>query len=92
MKQLYQILVLCSPHLDKRTGDTALDTLFVRGRHFQISTSVERPVVHGLAPAESSKDSLHHAQRVVEQAGQRAQEMQRAAVQDIEQFALRSLQ
>ena len=71
MKQLYQILILIddfadSPHLHKKTGDAALDTLFVRGRHFQISTWVstqklrlisnavqgERPVLHGLAPAE----------------------------------------
>ena len=29
-----------SPHLHKRTGDAALDTLFVRGRHFKISTWV----------------------------------------------------
>ncbi|CAE7463469.1 unnamed protein product [Symbiodinium microadriaticum] len=45
MKQLYQILILVddfadSPNLHKRTGDSALDTLFVRGRHFQISTWV----------------------------------------------------
>ena len=45
MKQLYQILILVddfadSPHLHKKTGDAALDTLFVRGRHFQISTWV----------------------------------------------------
>ena len=45
MKQLYQILILIddfadSPHLHKKTGDAALDTLFVRGRHFQISTWV----------------------------------------------------
>ncbi|CAE7559376.1 unnamed protein product, partial [Symbiodinium pilosum] len=45
MKQLYQILILIddfadSPNLHKRTGDSALDTLFVRGRHFQISTWV----------------------------------------------------
>ena len=45
MKRLYQILILIddfadSPHLHKRTGDAALDTLFVRGRHFQISTWV----------------------------------------------------
>ena len=41
----HQILVIIddfadSPHLHKRTGDAALDTLFVRGRHFQISTLV----------------------------------------------------
>ena len=29
-----------NPHLRKRSGDSALDTLFVRGRHFQISTLV----------------------------------------------------
>ncbi|CAE7598869.1 unnamed protein product, partial [Symbiodinium sp. CCMP2456] len=45
MKRLYQILVVIddfadSPHLHKRTGDAALDTLFVRGRHFQITTIV----------------------------------------------------
>ena len=45
MKQLYQILILIddfadSPHLHKKTGDAALDTLFIRGRHFQISTWV----------------------------------------------------
>ena len=45
MKQLYQILILIddtadSPNLRKRTGDSALDTLFVRRRHFQISTWV----------------------------------------------------
>ena len=45
MKKLYQILVVIddhadNPHLHKRTGDGALDTLFMRGRHFQISTIV----------------------------------------------------
>ena len=45
MKQLYQILVVIddhadSPSLHKKTGDSALDTLFIRGRHFQISTIV----------------------------------------------------
>ncbi|CAE7249636.1 unnamed protein product, partial [Symbiodinium sp. CCMP2456] len=45
MKRLYQILIVIddfadSPHLHKRTGDAALDTLFVRGRHFQITTIV----------------------------------------------------
>ena len=41
MKQLYQILLVIddfadSPSLHKKTGDSALDTLFIRGRHFQI--------------------------------------------------------
>ena len=45
MKQLYQILLVIddfadSPSLHKKTGDSALDTLFIRGRHFQISTIV----------------------------------------------------
>ena len=45
MKQLYQILVVIDDHADspslyKKTGDSALDTLFIRGRHFQISTIV----------------------------------------------------
>ena len=45
MKRLYQILIVVddfadNPNLHKRTGDSALDTLFVRGRHFQISTVV----------------------------------------------------
>ena len=45
MKQLYQILVVIDDHADspalhKKTGDAALDTLFIRGRHFQISTIV----------------------------------------------------
>ncbi|CAE7941499.1 unnamed protein product, partial [Symbiodinium sp. KB8] len=45
MRSLFQILVVIddfadNPHLHKRSGDSALDTLFVRGRHFQISTLV----------------------------------------------------
>ena len=45
MKQLYQILVVIDDHADspalhKKTGDAALDTLFIRGRHFQILTIV----------------------------------------------------
>ena len=40
MKQLYQILVVIDDHADspslyKKTGDSALDTLFICGRHFQ---------------------------------------------------------
>ena len=45
MRSLFQILIVIddfadNPHLHKRSGDSALDTLFVRGRHFQISTLV----------------------------------------------------
>ena len=45
LRSLFQILVVIddfadNPHLHKKTGDSALDTLFVRGRHFQISTWV----------------------------------------------------
>ena len=45
MRSLFQILIVINdfadnPHLHKRWGDSALDTLFVRGRHFQISTRV----------------------------------------------------
>ena len=45
MRSLFQILIVIddfadNPHLRKRSGDSALDTLFVRGRHFQISTLV----------------------------------------------------
>ena len=45
LRSLYQILIVIddfadNPHLHKRSGDSALDTLFVRGRHFQISTLV----------------------------------------------------
>ena len=41
-KKLYQILVVIDdfadqPELHRRTGDGALDTLFIRGRHMQIS-------------------------------------------------------
>ncbi len=44
-KKLYQILVVIDdfadqPELHRRTGDGALDTLFIRGRHMQISTWV----------------------------------------------------
>ena len=43
--KLYQILVVIDdfadqPELHRRTGDGALDTLFIRGRHMQISTWV----------------------------------------------------
>ena len=45
LKKLYQVLILCDdfadqPELHRRTGDGALDTLFIRGRHLQISTWV----------------------------------------------------
>ena len=45
LRSLYQILIVIddfadNPHLHKRSGDSALDTLFVRGRHFHISTLV----------------------------------------------------
>ena len=45
LRSFYQILIVIddfadNPHLHKRSGDSALDTLFVRGRHFQISTLV----------------------------------------------------
>ena len=45
LRSLYQILIVIddfadNPHLHKRSGDSALDTLFVRGRHFRISTLV----------------------------------------------------
>ena len=45
MRSLFQILIVIddfadNPHLHKRSGDSALDTLFARGRHFQISTLV----------------------------------------------------
>ena len=44
-QKLYQILVVIDdfadqPELHRRTGDGALDTLFIRGRHMQISTWV----------------------------------------------------
>eukprot|EP00439_Symbiodinium_sp_Y106_P022290 s10712_g2.t1 len=40
-KKLYQILVVIDDFADQpRTGDGALDTLFIRGRHMQISTWV----------------------------------------------------
>ena len=44
-KKLYEILVVIDdfadqPELHRRTGDGALDTLFIRGRHMQISTWV----------------------------------------------------
>ena len=44
-KKLYQILIVIDdfadqPELHRRTGDGALDTLFIRGRHMQISTWV----------------------------------------------------
>ena len=44
-KKLYQILIVIDdfadqPELHGRTGDGALDTLFIRGRHMQISTWV----------------------------------------------------
>ncbi|CAE7615840.1 unnamed protein product, partial [Symbiodinium pilosum] len=43
--RLYQVLVVIDdfadqPELHRRTGDGALDTLFIRGRHMQISTWV----------------------------------------------------
>ena len=45
LKKLYQVLVVIDdfadqPELHRRTGDGALDTLFIRGRHMQISTWV----------------------------------------------------
>ncbi|OLP75899.1 hypothetical protein AK812_SmicGene44239, partial [Symbiodinium microadriaticum] len=45
MKRLYQILIVIddeadSGYLNKKTGTSVVDTLFVRGRHFQISTLV----------------------------------------------------
>ena len=45
LKKLYQILIVIDdfadqPELHRRTGDGALDTLFIRGRHMQISTWV----------------------------------------------------
>ena len=45
LKKLYQVLIVCDdfadqPELHRRTGDGALDTLFIRGRHMQISTWV----------------------------------------------------
>ena len=45
LKRLYQVLIICDdfadqPELHRRTGDGALDTLFIRGRHMQISTWV----------------------------------------------------
>ena len=45
MRSLFQILIVIDDfadnlHLHKRSGDSVLDTLFVRGRHFQISTLV----------------------------------------------------
>ena len=45
LKKLYQVLIICDdfadqPELHRRTGDGALDTLFIRGRHMQISTWV----------------------------------------------------
>ena len=45
LKKLYQVLILCDdfadqPELHRKTGDGALDTLFIRGRHMQISTWV----------------------------------------------------
>eukprot|EP00439_Symbiodinium_sp_Y106_P009295 s14902_g1.t1 len=44
-KKLYQILIVIDdfadqPELHRRTGNGALDTLFIRGRHMQISTWV----------------------------------------------------
>ena len=45
LKKLYQVLVVVDdfadqPELHRRTGDGALDTLFIRGRHMCISTWV----------------------------------------------------
>ena len=45
MRSLYQILIVIddeadSGYLNKKTGNSVVDTLFVRGRHFQISTLV----------------------------------------------------
>ena len=45
LKKLYQVLAVIDdfadqPELHRRTGDGALDTLFIRGRHMQISTWV----------------------------------------------------
>ena len=45
MRSLYQILIVVddeadSGYLNKKTGNSVIDTLFVRGRHFQISTLV----------------------------------------------------
>eukprot|EP00439_Symbiodinium_sp_Y106_P007665 s9277_g1.t1 len=44
-KKLYQILIVIDdfadqPELHRRTGDGALDTFFIHGRHMQISTWV----------------------------------------------------
>ena len=45
LKKLFQVLAVIDdfadqPELHRRTGDGALDTLFIRGRHMQISTWV----------------------------------------------------
>ena len=45
LKKLFQVLIVVDdfadqPELHRRTGDGALDTLFIRGRHMQISTWV----------------------------------------------------
>ena len=45
MKKLYQVLIVIDDHADnpavhRKTGDGILDTLFIRGRHYCISTWV----------------------------------------------------
>ena len=45
LKKLFQVLIVVDdfadqPELHRRTGDGALDTLFIRGRHMQLSTWV----------------------------------------------------
>ena len=79
MKQLYQFLILVddfadSPHFRKKTGDAALDTLFVRGRTW-VSTQKLRLVSNAvrvnaqffmiwLAPAKpAGKDSWKSSRR-----------------------------
>ena len=42
LKKLYQVLIIADdfadqPELHRRTGDGALDTLFIRGRHMQMT-------------------------------------------------------
>ena len=65
MKKLYQVLIICddfadSPQLHKPHG--ALDTLFIRGRHMQISTWVSSQKLRLISAA------VRVNQRIYEQA------------------------
>ena len=82
MKKLYQVLIICDdmadmPQLHKPNG--ALDTLFIRGRHMQISTWVSSQTLRLISAAVRVNMLLEAAQPA--RAGRRCRGAERTAAE-----------